>query len=254
MRKILIFSICFALASSVWGYEFHAGEVTRVGNIPQDSQQTDDNGDILAEVSVETDIPVLRFEGWGLYGIERTEKGYKLLLSDGFSGILLRAPGFKAYYWDFGLQDGGLRSAGVYHGKIERTGPAPYMGPLSDLEVKGEFEYRMWDLAVRFSKDKRPMLKINTDLPFAFLKKYLLQEGTYEAQETNMAYYELRISEGVVLQDIVRKNLLHGDIAWETRLESPNVYRLDLSWTDKKYGQAVARDLQKAIKENAPRK
>ena len=256
MRKILVFSICFVLASSGWGYEFHAGEVSRVGSIPQDSQQTDPNGNVMAVLSVETDIPDLQFAPSlaGLYGIERTEKGYNLLLPRHTSWIMLRAPGFKAYRWNLEYKKGTLQSAVHYYGRVERMGLAPYTGPIPDLNIEGKFEYNMWDLAVRFSKDKRPMLKINTDLPFAFLKKDLLQQGAYEAQETNMAPYELRMPEGTVLRDIVRKDMLRGDIAWETRLESPNVYKLDLTWTDKRYGKALARDLQEAIKENTAHK
>ena len=107
----------------------------------------------------------------------------------------------------------------------------------------------MWDLEVRMVRgDSRPMLKINTDLPFAFLKQYVLREGAYEAQETNMAPYKLRFPVGTTLQEVVRTDTIGGDIAWDTKMESSSVYVLDLSWTDKKYVRDLAQNIKQRMK------
>ena len=72
MKKFAAFLACAVLCPAVWGYEFRTGEVTRLEDIPQDQQQTDDNGDVLSLLSIKTDIPSLHFEpSWlGIYNIE----------------------------------------------------------------------------------------------------------------------------------------------------------------------------------------
>lgn len=247
MKKFAAFLACAVLCPAVWGYEFRTGEVTRLEDIPQDQQQTDDNGDVLSLLSIKTDIPSLYFSTSKYYGIEKTEEGYELLLSYGAGGLQLRAPGFKAYQWNFGLKNG-VTSAVHYSGHIEREGMLPQPDSLSDVEITGTFEYNMWDLSVRLGRgDSRPMLKINTDLPFTFLKQYVLREGTYEAQETNMAPYELRFPAGTSLQEVVRPEAISGDIAWDTQMESSNVYMLDLSWIDKKHVRNLAQNIKQRI-------
>ena len=250
MKKFAALLVCAVLCPAVWGSEFRAGEVTRLEDIPQAQQQKDDNGDVLSLLSIKTDIPSLHFEpSWlGIYNIEKTEEGYDLLLPYGSAWLRLRAPGFKAYQWNFGLKNG-VTSAVHYSGHIEREGMLPQPDSLSDVEITGTFEYNMWDLSVRLGRgDSRPMLKINTDLPFTFLKQYVLREGTYEAQETNMAPYELRFPAGTSLQEVVRPEAISGDIAWDTQMESSNVYMLDLSWTDKKYVRDLAQNIKQRMK------
>ena len=108
MKKFAALLVCAVLCPAVWGSEFRAGEVTRLEDIPQDQQQTDDNGDVLSLLSIKTDIPSLHFEpSWlGIYNIEKTEGGYDLLLPYGSAWLRLSAPGFKSYQWDFGVKDG----------------------------------------------------------------------------------------------------------------------------------------------------
>ena len=250
MKKFAALLVCAVLCPAVWGSEFRAGEVTRLEDIPQDQQQTDDNGDVLSLLSIKTDIPSLHFEpSWlGIYNIEKTEGGYDLLLPYGSAWLRLSAPGFKSYQWDFGVKDG-LNPGVHYYGTIEQEGTAPQPDSLADVNITGTFESRMWDLEVRMVRgDSRPMLKINTDLPFAFLKQYVLREGAYEAQETNMAPYKLRFPAGTSLQEVVRTDTIGGDIAWDTKMESSNVYMLDLSWTDKKYVRDLAQNIKQRMK------
>ena len=87
MKKFVALLVSAVLCPAVWGSEFRAGEVTRLEDIPQAQQQTDDNGDVLSLLSIKTDIPSLYFSTSKYYGIEKTEEGYELLLSYGAGGL-----------------------------------------------------------------------------------------------------------------------------------------------------------------------
>ena len=61
MKKFAALLVCAVLCPAVWGSEFRAGEVTRLEDIPQDQQQTDDNGDVLSSVVYKDGYPLLAF-------------------------------------------------------------------------------------------------------------------------------------------------------------------------------------------------
>ncbi len=258
MKKTALFLIlCAALVPLAWGYEFQAEQVSWEGEeLPAEKRKMDWNDQLYAVVSIETDVPDLLMDvsSMGHGGIEQTEKGYEIFLPCyGRGWVRLRAPGFKSYKWDFSTA---LQPGKYYSGRVARIGTEPSVSSISTLDIEGAFGEETVDLIPRLNDtDKRPWLKINTDLPFAFLEEHLLRKGAYEVQERNVPPYELRVQEGTPLQNVVRKDLVRGNIAWTHPLTGyKTAYFLDLTWRDKKQEQDVVQHLQKTIQESKQNK
>lgn len=226
-KKIILwtlFSLLFLPA--VFAYEFQPSALEEKGPLSEKQQRTDINGDKCAVLFLETDIEELKLVPslLGDCGIEKTAKGYEIYLPEGTRHITLRAPSFRELRWQFER----IRPA-QYRATIDKSGvDASQLNAV--VKVSGTFKYDMFGLAARWLDDHRPILKINTDLPFSFLKEHLLKDGAYEEVDTQAAAYVLRVPPNTTVEQIIRKDFIQSDLPWNETLEEKNTYALDLSW------------------------
>lgn len=250
MKKILIFLLAIGSATVAYGYEFQVSPVKQLGPLAEDQHRIDVNGEEdCALFFVKTDIPQLKISSvLGSRGQEKTEDGYAIFFTQGTSYLTLSAPGFKTFRWELDLPEQGMKDR-QYEAKIQAIGEDPKNFSFSTHILKGYFQHNPLGLHSRFSGKENTTLKIDTDLPFSVLEKDLLIPGSYHVKGKNLASpYYLIVPIGSTLQQIIRPDLVKGDIPWQTVLKAEGDYRMDLSWEGAEHTQSVAEEVKQQLK------
>lgn len=242
MKKILLMGILFCWGVSSFAYEFRAGSITRQEAIAPAEQQTDDNGDVLSVLLVQSDVNGMVFDG--AVSAEKTADGYAVYIPAGTGALLLRAPQVKALKWTFPPLEAGF----YYQAVVDRQG-VPARDNEKQFPQKANLQYDMLDISWVVLQEQNPsreaILSINTDLPFPILQKRLLKEGSYtgpvEAEWYVQTYpgwntlltppYKILVRPGSLLKDIVRSDGLVKETDWNFSFQdSKGTYILDLTY------------------------
>lgn len=232
MKKILYVFALLLTAGGVHGYEFQVSPVQEIAALEESQSRLDMNGLECGLLLVESQIPSLDFQmsAIGGCGVEKTTQGYAVYLGQGARYVTLAAPGFKPFRWEFDMPSGVIKEK-QYAAQVGTAGVNPDTFSASDMEIRGSLRRETFGLVARFMGGGQSVLKIHTDLPFSALEDTLLIPGSYTVkEETESAPYYLYLKAGTPFQNIVRKDVLKGDIAWETPLEGKTDYQLDLTW------------------------
>lgn len=250
MKKILVWLLAAGLAPAVCGYEFQVSPVTQLGPLEKEQHRLDVNGEAdCGLLWVKTDIPQLKLSSvFGSRGQEKTQDGYAIYFTQGTAYLTLSAPGFKTLRWELNLPEKGMKDR-QYAAQIQAIGQDPAEFSFSKHLLKGSFQQNQLGLHSRFSGGETATVKIDTDLPFAVLEQELLIPGSYRLKggKTAAPYY-LVVSGGTPLKQVLCRDLLKGDIPWETVLEAKGDYRLDLSWGLADNSQSVAAEVKQQLK------
>ena len=140
MKKIFLLGIFLFCGGLSVAYEFVPSAPQQVRPLTQEERQTDDNGDPMALLTVQSEIKGLIFDGAALPA-EKTGQEYRVYVAQGTDRLFLRAPGVKALTW----QVGELNPAFVYRATIGQKGHASQSKTQPKALLAENFRYELFD-------------------------------------------------------------------------------------------------------------
>lgn len=265
MKKIFLLGIFLFCGGLSVAYEFAPSAPRQVRPLTQEERQTDDNGDPVALLTVQSEIKGLIFDGAALPA-EKTGQEYRVYVAQGTDRLFLRAPGVKALTW----QVGELNPAFVYRATIGQKGHASQSKTQPKALLAENFRYELfdqeWVVLNKQNPNKYALLKINTDLPFSVLQQGFLRAGQYVGPVESAWYkenykdwdgrvtppYILLVKPGTKLAEVLEWPKIEGVVKGETTLdENKGVYWIELSGAgEEKAAPEVTQQVKSQLQRN----